>query len=429
MPSSDLIEKSLEKLIHYIEAQNYRGWDPYDALKSPLFKFPVLRSNKKLRFLSQQFVKRFPVNLRPLLAIPKGYNPVTLGLCLQGYSYLAQRAGRRAQGSPTYHLSHFNPPSGGQGGSRHRAQGNNSDISLSHFPPFSPPELQKRIEFLINELKQLIPPGYHGPCWGYDFPWEARYVSIPAYQPTVVATGIIVNALYIAYKTIGIEECAELVKSSAQFVLKDLKRTYSDDNYILSYSPFDNQQVLNASMKGARILAQAYELSGDENLKTEARKTVEFVVSQQHEDGSWGYSLAEGGSRTDNYHTGYVLDCLHEYSVLCDDRTFGENLKRGYQFYKDHFIKKNGMPRFYSDKAYPADCTAAAQTILTLTRFGDKELAERVALWMIENMQSGSGSFYYRKYRHYKNRTSFMRWSDAWMFAPLSKLHSESSSI
>lgn len=82
------------------------------------------------------------------------------------------------------------------------------------------------------------------------------------------------------------------------------------------------------------------------------------------------------------------------------------------------------MPRFYADRSYPADCTAAAQSILTLTRFGDNEEAVKVAVWMIKNMQSGNGSFYFRKYKHYTIRTSFMRWSDAWMFAALAGLWS-----
>ncbi|MBK6912284.1 MAG: hypothetical protein IPH11_00855 [Ignavibacteriales bacterium] len=80
----DLLNEALGRLLRYIEKENYRGWDPYDALSSPLFKLPFFRSNKFIRFAAQQAVKRSPINLRPLLFIPKGYNPVTLGLMLQG---------------------------------------------------------------------------------------------------------------------------------------------------------------------------------------------------------------------------------------------------------------------------------------------------------------------------------------------------------
>lgn len=154
----------------------------------------------------------------------------------------------------------------------------------------------------------------------------------------------------------------------------------------------------------------------------EARKAAEFVVSKQHSDGSWGYSLDSKGGWTDNYHTGYILDCLNEYTILCNDNSFHKNLQRGYDFYKDHFTGENGMPCFYAGRPYPADCTAAAQTILTLNRFGDKEKAVQVALWMIRNMQAANGSFYYRKYKYCTIKTNFMRWSNGWMFAALSGL-------
>jgi hypothetical protein len=375
-----MANKSLEKLKEYIEASNYRGYDPYDALKSPFFKLPILKSNKLLRFGIQQLVKRLPFSTRPLLFVPKGYNPVTLGLCIQAYAYL------------------------------YKAEPENNE------------KYEEKINCLIQELKQLIPKGYSGACWGYDFDWEARQAKIPAYQPTVVATGIITNALFVAYQTTGNTDAKLLVESAANFVIKDLQRTYKENTFCFSYSPFDKQQVFNASMKGVRLLAQAYSINQNSEYKELAKQAVAFVVSHQNEDGSWGYSLANGGGWTDNYHTGYVLDCLDEYQKLTVDFQWKENLEKGYIFYLHIFIEENGQPKFYHNNAYPSDCTSAAQTILTTIRFGDKEIAKKTATWMINNMQKKSGSFKFRKFKHYTITTSFMRWSDAWMFAALSNL-------
>ena len=81
-----------------------------------------------------------------------------------------------------------------------------------------------------------------------------------------------------------------------------------------------------------------------------------------------------------------------------------------------------GIPKYYHNKLYPIDCTAAGQTLLTLCRFGDIDLAEKVVAWMISNMQNADGHFYFRKFRRYTIKTSFMRWSNAWMFAGLAYL-------
>lgn len=393
MKKSEFLSESLSRLISHIESNNYKGYDPYDGLTSPLFGFPVLKSNKTIRFVSQQLIKRSPVNLRPFLAIPRGYNPVTLGLCLQGYTYLLK----------------------------------NSSSSL--LPLFPSSHLLERINFLISELKTLITPGYHGACWGYDFPWEARYASIPAYGPTVVATGIITNALFTAYQITGSKECAEMIESSTDFVLHDLNKSQFYDSFIYSYSPYDRQQVLNASMKGVRLLAQAYSLNRNKFFAEEAEKAVRSVIVCQREDGSWPYSLASTGNWTDNYHTGYVLDCLEEYIRLTEDAKYQKELIKGYDFYKTHFVSENGIPRLLLDRTFPADCTSASQTILTLTRFGDLELSDKVASWIVQNMQSPKGYFFYRKFKKILVRTDFMRWSDAWMFTALAFLISHEQGL
>src|SRR6266545_3499717 len=79
-----------------LEEDSYRGYDPYDALESPLFRLPLLR-RRMARLAGQQLLRRLPLNVRPLLGIPKGYNPVTLALALQGYAYLTAAGAGEAE--------------------------------------------------------------------------------------------------------------------------------------------------------------------------------------------------------------------------------------------------------------------------------------------------------------------------------------------
>src|SRR5689334_22040628 len=106
----------------HMRAEGFAGWDPYDALKSPLFRLPVLRGSRVARFGAQQVLRRLPVNLRPMLGIAKGVNPVTLGLALEGYAALGE---------------------------------DRRDDARS----------------LVERLGGLATPGFSGACWGYDFPW------------------------------------------------------------------------------------------------------------------------------------------------------------------------------------------------------------------------------------------------------------------
>lgn len=366
--------------MEYIEREKYRGWDPYDLLMSPVFRLPVLNNNASIRFLAQQSGKRFPLNIRPVLAVPKGLNPVSLGLLIQGYSKLVIVYPDRKE------------------------------------------EFIRKILFLTEELKKLSAPGFNGYCWGYDFHWQARHAKIPAFQPTVVATGIITNALFQCYRIAGIEIHRQMCLEAAGFVLKDLHRSYEGDSFCFSYSPFDHQQVFNASMKGSRILAQAYALERNAVYMEEAGRAAAFTIKHQKPDGSWNYSLAQGGDWVDNYHTGYILDCLDEYMLRTGDDSFKGPLLKGFAFYREYFFENDQIPKFYPDHKYPVDCTAAGQSILTLCRFGDIETAQKVASWMINNMQAIDGHFYFRKSGNSVRKVSFMRWSNAWMFAGLSYL-------
>lgn len=380
--ADEQIQSSLFRLLHHMEQSAFEGYDPYDGLTSPLFRLPVFSSSHLLRFYSQQLVKRSRINLRPLLGIKKGLNPVTLGLAVQSYANLYA-----ATNNPAYRIK-----------------------AIAH----------------IEKLETLTAQGFHGACWGYDFPWEARYATIPAYQPTIVATGIICNGLYEAWKKLNHERAAELIVSAAGFVLRDLNRqTETDGSFCFSYSPFDREMVFNASMKGVRLLSQAYAISPQDGYLNAARSAANWVMKYQQNDGAWIYSRRNTGKWVDNYHTGYILDCLDTYIQLSRHDAYQEALQKGIDYYLHHFITEEGQPKFYNHEAYPADCTAAGQTLLTLTRFGKTEEARKVAGWMHRHMQGPDGHFYFRKYKTHTEKTDFMRWSDAWMLAGLSALQTQ----
>jgi hypothetical protein len=381
MPRNDghkFLEDRLRGLEAYIVKNGYRGYDPFDALMSPLFSLPVLKSSKIIRLGFQQVMKRLPLNIRPLLGIRKGYNPVTLGLAIQAYSYLA------------------------------------------NIFPEQEDLYRDRVGSLIAELERLVSKGYHGACWGYDFDWQAKYATVPAYMPTIVATGIITNALFSAYSLLNMKRAFELCESATRFLLRDLNMTKtSEEAFCWSYSPNDTQMVLNASMKGARLCAQVGGVTGDANLLQYAADAVRFVASQQRENGAFIYAVNDARSWVDHFHTGYVLDCFDEYERSTGDRSFTTVKIKGWEYYRSNFFLENGTPKYYDTRVWPVDATSCGQALLTLCRFGDLEFAERVAKFCCMNMQTERGYCYYRRYALYTNRISYMRWSNAWIFAGL----------
>ena len=86
------VREAFEALLAYCRVNNWAGYDPYDALNSEVFTaLPVLDS-KWPRLVLTQLLKRSPLNLRPLLQVPKTQNPKALALFLAA-SLKAERAG------------------------------------------------------------------------------------------------------------------------------------------------------------------------------------------------------------------------------------------------------------------------------------------------------------------------------------------------
>lgn len=373
------IERALDAAERRLELDDLHGWDPYDGLCSPLFELPVLRSNHLVRFAAQQAVKRSRWNVRPLLRIPRQLNPVTIGLYLQGQ---AQRA-------------------------------------TSH--PASREWRRETVRVAIRRLAAAVSPGYHGSCWGYPFDWETRYGSAPAGAPTVVATGMVTNGLWSAHQVFGLEEARGLILSAAEFVLRDLPRVEAGDgSFCWTYGPGSRQAVVNATLKGSRLLAQAHRLDVRSELLRVARRSVRYAVGQQLPSGAWPYSLTD--RRADNFHTGYVLECLRAYRRHSGDHSADDAIERGWAYYRRSFFSGDGTPKYYDDRVEPLDATACAQAIITLCEFGDVGAASRVADLAVQSLGQPDGSFAYQRRAGRTIRTPFARWSTAWMYCGLSRL-------
>ena len=366
--------------------EGLKGHDPYDALLSPLFRIPILRSRWLPRFAAQQIVLRSKVNLRGILRVPSQLNPVTVGLYVQGLADLVEAGLLKRE------------------------------------------ETASEVSGWVSELGAIASPGYSGPCWGYPFPWEGRRHRMPTDTPTIVATSMVVSGLHRAWRVFGDEQARRLTVDSSRFVMNDLPRTSSTQrSFCWAYSPVDDQQVLNATLKGSRVLAQAIDaglVDGEADRAGEAATaSARFVIDHQEDDGGWPYAVGSD-SRTwrDHHHTGYVLECLSTYRSILSDRQFDSEIEKGWDHYRSSFFDSDHLPRYYDDRDGPLDATAAGQAFITLAQFDDVEFGFEVAGACLPVLARPDGTFTYRRTGRRLTRTHFIRWSTAWMFAGMARL-------
>ena len=77
------VEKSLHKLMTWMESNNYRAFDPFDGLSSWLNMFTF--QNKKMKQLLIQGVRRAPFNIRPFIGIKPHTSTKGMGFLASGY--------------------------------------------------------------------------------------------------------------------------------------------------------------------------------------------------------------------------------------------------------------------------------------------------------------------------------------------------------
>lgn len=376
------IKKSLIRLINYCEAEEFKGYDPYDGLSSNIFRFlPILGKSHFIRLFWIQLFKRSPVNLRPIFGVKKEYNPKALALFLSGYCKL--------------------------------------------YRVYAKEEYLHKIHFFTNQISQLSVEGYRGVCWGYNFDWESRAFFQPKNTPTVVVSTFISNSLLDAFEITGDINLLNTARSTCDFILHDLNRTYSKNgNYAFSYSKRDQSVVFNASLLASRLLARVYMFTEEDELINEAKKSVNYCCEFQKDDGSWTYGTLPFHKWIDNFHTGYNLECIAEYMKFSGDQSCQANLQKGFDYYINTFFTNEGLAKYYNNSIYPIDIHAPAQLVITLAKLCKLheylKLVDAVLDFTIDHMQSPKGFFYYQKNRYFESRIPYMRWAQAWMFYSLS---------
>ena len=386
---NQLLKAAILKLIGYCRAEGWAGYDPYDALNSKIFqRLPVLNFRYP-RLVLTQGLKSSPVNLRPLLRVPKTENPKAIALILCSFLKL-------------------------------------SDNDLADREPL--------VRFMVERLVDLRSRDERYWCWGYSFPWQTRTIVVTTGSPNLVCTSYAAGALLNAYEQCQERRCLTMAVSAADYIVNKLYWVDGDSCGFSYPQPGVQSRTHNANLLAAAFLCRVYKHTGEKGFLGPALRVARYSAGTQQADGSWYYGAASSQRWIDNFHTGYNLGALQQIDNSLETDEFESRIRSGFEFYRSHFIRQDGAARYFHNKTYPIDIHCVAQSIITLLEFKrfDPEsvpLASSVFSWAMKHMWDDRGFFYYRVLRSCTIRTSYMRWSQAWMLLALSTMLSESRPV
>ena len=371
------LSESIQKLKNYIESEQFKGYDPYDTLNSFI---PFQKMGKWVAVLATQFQKRNPINIRPLLGIKKFNSTKGMGLLLKAYIKL--------------------------------------------FILTNDKELVTSIESIKDWLIENKTFYNNDFCWGYDYPYSTPKKQIKKGFPTVIHHSYIIDGLYEYYKFSEDPKIKKIIIEGADFIINNIPIIKMGEAVCFGYNPQSDDCCYNASLHAAKCLAIADKLNQSNKYLPLIKKAIDLVVLKQKEDGVWYYSEdIKGNERKQiDFHQGFILESIYDISALIGYSSphWQKAIKKGLKFYKEKQFFSNGKSKWRLPKIYPVDIHNQAQGIITFSKLNNYDpsllgFAKTIVNWTIINMQSKKGYFYYRNFKYYKNKISYMRWSQAWM--------------
>ncbi len=377
-----VLTEAIGSLLTYCRDNGWAGYDPYDALNSRFFARTPLARFRLGRLALTQGLKRCPINLRPLLRVPREQNPKGIALFT----------------SAVIRLCHF-----GLCGS-------------------------EQAMALADRLLELRSPGIKVCCWGYNFDWQTRKYLVPRWTPNIICTSFAGNALLDAYEAFERPCYRAAAEEAGRFILEGLNRSTDGEDQCLSYTPLDRARVHNANLLGAAFLARLHGYTEREDLRSTALACARFSVKRQGKDGAWFYGEDATQRWIDSFHTGYNLCALEMLRRRFPQETWlVKAIENGFRYFMENFFTPDPIVKYYHDRVYPVDAHAIAQALVTLTelrRYSPQAvpLAQGVAHWALANMRGPTGYFYFQRQPYYTIRTPYMRWAQAWMLLGMTRL-------
>lgn len=371
-PINRPLEDAVARIRAWGEAREWSGYDPYDALNSPLAPLLTLGTSLGRRILTQA-VKRSPANLRPMLGIRPALNEKALGIVASGYVRLAAAGDETAGPAATYWL---------------------------------------------DRLRE------NAPCWGYHFDVQTRFFRYRAGTPNTIATSFVAQAFLDDYELLGHEQSGEAALQTAAFLV-DRMLAFTPAGPYFRYLEHEDALVHNANVLACAVLARTARCLGASDLADRAAEATTTTLDAQRSDGSWPYSGGAGGDWVDNFHTGYVLESLVECERLLPDSA--EHLARGFDYWERELFLADGTPKYYSHHTMPLDAHNYAQAIETWLSIADRRAgafarASRTAALLIADFLTPEGYVRFRRGRRWVNNVAFVRWTTAPAFRALARL-------
>lgn len=391
---SKIVKDVVSKLETYIENENYKGWDPYDALNSNIVN-QITSIHPFVQRVAIHLLKNSPINFRNLLEIKKDYNPTALSLFIDGYVNL------------------------------YKIYGDEKYIKKA--------DSLKDILYTLSCIQNQNEIG-----WSRNFKFITTKETHELNKPLTFLNAKLTISLLNLYEVTQEKLILENAKKAIYSILVNGRVFKTKEGTYVGYSS-DSQPryIFNASILTAELIIKyLYHSSqndiviNDISIKELAHKLIDTVLEKQQGDGKWyyGYNYDFSLLKNIDFHQGFVADALLGISMYSEYRKndLVKAHELGINFMYHEQITDDGRFKWRLPKKFPIDIHNQAQGIISLSRNNTNSKysskLNSILEYTIHNLfDFERGYFYYQKNRLYTIRIPFIRWGEGWMFFALTE--------
>jgi hypothetical protein len=375
LTGTDWIDERLTRLEALLRREDYRGWDPFDLPNAPL-----LARVPASWWLPQLVMSKVGSRLvgdrgRRLLRVPPIEDPKICACAYAGYRF------------------------GGLPGGAERAAA---------------------MADRVASLATLQEGGRR--AWGYDYVWATRASGVNPRGASTIVPGSFA-ALTLLHHAVDTGERRHLaLLEEALDHYAECHATRNDSGPFLGYFQGVSANTHNANLLGCTVLTLAAGVLDRPDWLPLAAAAAATTIAAVRPDGYLAYADQPSGEWTDCFHHLYVIACaatIARANPHADRATFEAAVERLWGYARAHFMRPDGLVNYFPDRVHPIDPHnyAAAAIFSVMAGQGDAtELLRRVdeRMW-----DPARGLYAYKRHARRTDRRTFLRWTQAWMFAAL----------
>ena len=244
MNEREKISTSVKNLEKWLEAHDYKGYDPADGLTS--FLRPLTFANLFLDRILQQIIWRSPINLRPILGVKRLDSLIGRGYIARAYLIMFKLSGDE--------------------------------------------RYKQKAAACLEWLMKNRAPGFDQYSWGKMFDFASRGGRQNKFEPITIWTSLIGQAFLDAYEIVGDRKYLTVADSVCQWIL-EVPRTLTSSGFCINYTPFQKGDctIHNQSMVAAATLARTAKYVFNEKYLRAAPEAIRYTFKRQLSDGAWYY--------------------------------------------------------------------------------------------------------------------------------------------